>query len=411
MKRLFIACLFVLLASVALMAAIEYDPGYILISYGLYTIESTLWVAIIAVILISISLVLIFNVSFKLLRRSFSINRWLQTRSYRRSQVKTAQGVLALVEGNWSQARRMLTFAAEKSETPLVNYLFAAHASNKLGDETETRNLLRKAEESTSGAEEAILIAQAKMQLENGHLERSLATLRRLRGSASKQPYVLKMLQSVYIGLNDWEGLAELLPELRKQGAIEKPEFKVLSIQCAKAQLMAAAAFNEGDKAIKALFNIWKAQSKLVTRNSEVVACYSQCLIDSGDQQSAEKLIRDQLNREWSQLLVDMYGVVKGSDASKQLLHAENWLKERNNDPRLFLCLGRLSLRNELWGKAKEYYETSFKLARSSDASAELGRLLSHLGEHEKSNEYFQQGLLLSTHGLPELPLPAKAAR
>ena len=54
----------------------------------------------------------------------------------------------------------------------------------------------------------------------------------------------------------------------------------------------------------------------------------------------------------------------------------------------------------------REYFETSNKLVASSEACAELGRLLGKLGKHELSNDYFHQGLLLSTHGLPELPMP-----
>lgn len=59
------------------------------------------------------------------------------------------------------------------------------------------------------------------------------------------------------------------------------------------------------------------------------------------------------------------------------------------------MAIGRLALRNELWGKAREYLETSLKLRKSVDAYNELGHLLAHLDEFETSSHYFQEGLLL----------------
>ena len=81
---------------------------------------------------------------------------------------------------------------------------------------------------------------------------------------------------------------------------------------------------------------------------------------------------------------------------------AEGWLKERPNDPRLLLTLGRISLMNEAWSKAREYFETSLRLARSREVYGELGRLCVALGESERGGEY----LARATVDLPSLPLP-----
>ena len=73
--------------------------------------------------------------------------------------------------------------------------------------------------------------------------------------------------------------------------------------------------------------------------------------------------------------------------------------------PELLLVLGRLSLRNELWGKAREYFETSLKLRRNRETLAELSRLNAHMGEEEASIKLLMQGLE-TDHGLPDLPMP-----
>ena len=72
------------------------------------------------------------------------------------------------------------------------------------------------------------------------------------------------------------------------------------------------------------------------------------------------------------------------------------------------LCLGRLALRNKLWGQARDYFESSHRLRPSAEACAELARLLFSLGERELSAQYYREGLLLRESNLPDLPLPAK---
>jgi HemY protein len=70
------------------------------------------------------------------------------------------------------------------------------------------------------------------------------------------------------------------------------------------------------------------------------------------------------------------------------------------------LTLGRLSLQNRLWGKARDYLESSLRMQRNPEACAELARLLASLGETERSNQLFEEGLGLLDERLLALPLP-----
>ncbi len=46
MRKLFIISLVALLLGVGVVALIEADPGYVLLSFGNYTLEASLWVAL-----------------------------------------------------------------------------------------------------------------------------------------------------------------------------------------------------------------------------------------------------------------------------------------------------------------------------------------------------------------------------
>lgn len=406
MKRTFIACLLILLAAVGLVAAIEYDPGYLLLSYGNYTLEASIWVGLGVFLLLFAVVYGFFSVLRRTINSSSRLGQWFSGRGSRRSQRQTTQGLIAFTEGNWTTARRILSRSAEKSDTPLVNYLLAARASHILGDDDQVKELLKKAEQTTSGASIAVGLTQAELEIQRGKFEQSLATLTRVRRNAGKHPFVLDLLKQVYVGLNDWQQVVALLPELKKHHVLTAKELEQLEITAIRQSILEAGKARK--EALAGLKKLWQGLPKTIVRHKDIVVCYVEQLITHGGMQEAEKLIRNQLGREWDKRLVTLYGKVAGEDSSKQLIHAENWLKERNNDATLFLCLGRLSLRNSLWGKAREYFENSLKVEENSEVCAELGRLLAHLGEHEKSNQYFQRGLLVASGGLEALPMPEK---
>ena len=78
-------------------------------------------------------------------------------------------------------------------------------------------------------------------------------------------------------------------------------------------------------------------------------------------------------------------------------------------DASLLLTLGRLCLQNSLWGKARDYLESSLQVQRNPEACAELARLLAQLGDTERSNQLFQEGLGLLDNRLLASPLPVPA--
>ncbi|MCE6982513.1 heme biosynthesis protein HemY, partial [Pseudomonas frederiksbergensis] len=112
-----------------------------------------------------------------------------------------------------------------------------------------------------------------------------------------------------------------------------------------------------------------------------------------GAESEAEQALRTALKRQYESHLARLYGLVRGGDLARQLQTAEGWLKEHPDDPSLLLTLGRLSLQNRLWGKARDYLESSLRVQRNPEACAELARLLASLGDAERSNQLFQEGL------------------
>ena len=401
--------LFLLLVTGSLMLAnaMVSDHGYVMVSFGQTTFESTLW-GLLLLVVISLGLIWL---TLALVRTLLGTLSFVYPVSARARRIKARKlfdrGLAEFTMGNWRKAERLLGQATKSGESPLINYLAAARAAHEAGNYEASANWLRRADSKAPGAEMAIGITQAQLQLSSNHLEQALATLRHLRKKYPRHVYILKMLKQVYTRLNDWQSLEKLLPELRRRKVISEDEYRRLEQQSFKVLFDQACQSGRNrdslDERIQPVDTVWAGLNRNQHKDPAILYRYCDSLVRLGAGEKAEQLLRENLKHCYSEPLIHLYGTVDGKDRQKQLLFAESLLAQRTNDPALLLTLGRLALRNELWGKAREYLEASLGLRRSVDVYNELGHLLAHLDQFETSSRYFQEGLLLAADSTPQL--------
>lgn len=393
MKRLFIAVLATLLLAAVLAAAIAYDAGYVLIAFGNYTLETTVWVAIAILLVMLLAMYCVILILHRSVRQGSIFSRWRTNWNERRGRQLTQRGLLAYLEGNFERARVVLDRGANRTEAPAINYLLAARASAAHGEYKMAELYLLRAQRSDEGTDFAVAVTGAELQLRQGKLQEALAALNRLRSQATKHPYVLKLLQDVYTNLRDWEKVIALLPQLRKA--------KILSREASvdiEARAMVAWFDDMAiQKQIEKIHERWQLLPRAIERDARVIAAYTRGLIALGAGDEAEIILRNTLKRDWNLELVALYGRTGAADVSRQFAQAEQWLRDHGSSAALLLCLGRLAVRNQLWGKARDYLEQSLNLQNNPETCIELGRLLIRLGQSERSVEYFERGLAART--------------
>jgi HemY protein len=407
MKRTLLLILAAMLLGALTLAGLRADTGYILIALGNTSVEMSFWFGALMLVIIVALLLLV----SRLVRGTLNLSRRISQgmMSSARAQRRTTSGLIDFIEGNWKQAQRKLLRAAKRTETPLINYLAAARCAYEAGDRKTALELLHKAEQSSPNSDLAVALTQARMQLVSKRYEQCLATLERVRRKAPQHPVILDLLRQVYVALEDWDSLQEILPSLRAYGSESPAELDRLTFQLHLALLSRSghkAHQLQPQEAAQLLHKTWHDVPNTLKRDPKVVLCYAHQLIDNQLHEEAEHLVRKTLEKHWHRELVRLYGLIAGPEPHRQLLAAESWLKKRPGDALLLLSLGRLSLRNELWGRAKDYFQTSLGLQPLPETCAELARLLAHMGEHQKSTEFYQKGLLMTTHNLPALPQP-----
>jgi HemY protein len=141
---------------------------------------------------------------------------------------------------------------------------------------------------------------------------------------------------------------------------------------------------------------LWKRIPGRFQENEEILLAYVKRRIQTEDTDQLEPLIRSVLKRHRNDALIYYYGVVSSADSRRHLAMAESLLVGHETDAVTLLTVGRLSLRNQLWGKARSYLEASLHSRPDAQVYHELGNLLDSLGEHELAAKCFRDGLRLS---------------
>ena len=77
MRKLFALLLIALLLGVGVVAVIETDPGYILVAYGNYTVETSLWVGIVLLAVFTLLIYLTLRLVRRLLGGQQSLASWI----------------------------------------------------------------------------------------------------------------------------------------------------------------------------------------------------------------------------------------------------------------------------------------------------------------------------------------------
>lgn len=391
----------VTLLGVAIALFARQDTGYVLITREPWVVETSLTMFI---LLTLVSFAVLYGVIRFIINAwglSGRVHHWQTERHSQRARKNLNKGLLELAHRHWSKAEKLLLKNVKDSDTPLINYLAAASAAQEQGEDIKRDEYLQSAHECMPEAEVAISLTQADLQLRQGQLEQALASLMHLRSIAPKHAHVLKLIMRLYIALCDWQSLTELAPELRKRKVASEEHIDHVEAYAYERLLFEA---EQSNKDFQELIRIWLHMPKRLNSDVRIAYRYAMCLNAFGDPDRAVAVIRDALHKQWHPSLVYAYGIIEADDSSTQLTEAEVWLKNHGTESVLLLTLGRLAIRNELWGKARAWLEASMGSEPRIETCRLLGSLLEQLGEADKAAEYYRNGLKLAVARVPELP-------
>ena len=386
-----------LLGGALLAAALIEDPGYVMINLHGYLVEMSVPVLVAGLIAIYLALRLL----ARIWRAPRKLGQAAAKRRQQNAQRQLERGLALLAEGDWHRGERFLTRASRRASNPLLGYLGAARAAHEQGATERSESWLRLAAESDPDARTVVLLTEAEMQLERGEFADAAATLDKVAPTAATSTRLPQLQAQVFESQKDWKRLSALLPALKRRHAVGDDEYHRL------AGIAYRGLFEAPDTDYDRAVELWRTLPKDLRRSEEILATYTQSLVRNEHQHEAEKFIRQHLRKSWSQKLIAIYGRLELPDKAEHLRHAEHWLHDHGEDPVLLIAVARLSMANELWGKARSYLESSLAITPSAEGFALYGNLLEKLGEDQHASEAFRSGLLLASGddgGRPRLP-------
>ena len=355
------------------------DPGYVLVRFQGWSLETSVLVLILSLLLI-----------FILIRLAFWLWRWpLRTAEKVRENVarnRLEKGLLALVEGDFKTAEKALSKSSSGDQST-VALLGAARAAEGLSNTEGREEYLTKVE--GSGKKNMLVaLSRAEMLMANEQWQEATFILEDLQKTHPKHQQTRTFLYHCYRNTNNWIKAGDMAPGLRKQGVIDAEEEADGLHRMYQQKLTQAAD-------LKAVHSAWKGLPRAVQKESALIGTYADLLVKYSANDEAETLIRKSLNREWSPELIHQYALLDGGDPLARLKQTEKWLQKQPEDPGLHLAVGRLCLANKIWGKAREHLEASLRYHPDEDAYATLGGLCHRLGDLEQASDYYRQALEL----------------
>ena len=128
------------------------DPGYVLLAWDGMTVETSIWLALLALTLGVFAVSRSVRFIRALVGSGDGLRRWLRTRQQEAAGRRFNQGLLLLAEGRWNDARSAFLGSARSDANALPGLLHAARAAHELGKGEERDALLDRATEAVPAA-------------------------------------------------------------------------------------------------------------------------------------------------------------------------------------------------------------------------------------------------------------------
>ena len=400
-----------LLVALAVMAAAVFlakyalhdDANYVVIGVGSWYLKSSLTVFVVLLLVTFVPAYLLVRVVLTLWRSPRMMKTWRLGRQYKDAQDALSEGLMSLAEGRWRDAENQLVHSVRQGANPQLGYIAAARAAQSLGASERRDDYLRVASDVKSTSSVAVGITQAQMLLNESQREQALATLLQLHSDSPRHAHVLELLSQLHAELEDWRSLLDLVPALRMQKVVSKREGDALEVKSHLGLLIDSALDGE-----PSLQQQWETMPKTMRENVELIGAFVELCLELGQANTGERGLFDAINRHWDDRLVYLYGMVEGDDPKRQLNDAERWLAGREEHAILLLTLGRLCIRNRLWGKARSYLDASIGLEPRDESYRTLTELLDEIGETDEAARQARNALSLTRSRLMFLPATAR---
>ncbi len=388
--RLAIWSVLLAVAAVGLALVARQSDGYVVIVAAPYRIELSLNL----LVLLVLAGYLAFHVLVRLVTTLAAIPGRVRAHRAERARSRARQALndalLAFFQGRYASAEKAASTALEGEESRAVAAIIAARSAHELGRFTEREAFLDQARGAAPEVDQARLTTLADLLLSQGRHDEALAVLRDLSGRDGRNLRLLRMRLAAETALRRWDDVLATTTALAKLGGLAESE--------AAASRRTAHLGNLERKAQDpaALAAYWKQVPGELRLDATIAGRAARLNLALGAIPEAQAIVEAALEAVWDSGLVALYAECAGDSALPLIERGERWLRAHARDPALLLTLGKLCMRQELWGKAQSYIEASLALEPTHEGHMTLAALMERLGKPQEAVRHFRRSAELA---------------
>jgi HemY protein len=382
----------VILAAIAVAIALlaKDNSGYVVVVSHPYRIELSLNLLIFLVLGGYLAFYALARFVATLIAIPARVRAYRAERQNVRMRQSLNEALIAFFQGRYASAEKSAAAALQGDETKGVAAIIAARSAHELGRFSEREVFLDQAKGGAEELDQARLTTLADLLVSQERYDEALAVLDDLSARDARNLRLLRLKLQAEQALRKWDEVLETLAALTKLGGLGPAEAAAIR----RAAHLGNLAKKSQDAAALAAY--WKQMPGEMRMDPTVAATAARYQLALGSPADAQAIIEQALEREWNSSLVALYGEAGGADALPQIERAEKWLRQHARDPALLLALGKLCMRQELWGKAQSYIEASLALEATHDGHMTLAALMERIGKPHEAVLHFRRSAELT---------------
>ena len=372
-----IGLLIVIIFAGILGTLIARDPGYILIVYQDYSLQTSLWVGLFLIIVVVATSYFLWWLAHVLLDLPARVSNWRNEKSKSRAMQFLGKGIALSLAGQLDRATRFLVRASEHHTTAGPAALLLANQMDGT-DAAQRKSMWQRALDSGEDFVAAARLGLAKDAITAEELTVAEEYLASLPVNHTTTELKLALL----LKMQKWQELADLQKTLRKY-AITLTPAQVSSMRNALDRMQTDAERH-----------LWRSALSILTDQESLLIAYYRSL---SDQDIAEKSLRQQIDKRGSRALFVAYAELGLTNLSRRLEQIESWQGKFSDNAAYRYCAGvlyALSGRPEL---ALVEYQKSIEIEPSAEVHRRLAMLLADRGDNKASVEQFQMAIKVTT--------------
>lgn len=330
------------------------QKGYVLFALGEYTVEMT----VISFAIISLVCILAFWFVVWMIRKSFKISSsgksWFSTRKLKQAKDDLNKGLLAIAENDWQQAKQLLMRNVSNSETPAINYLYAAEAARQLNEDDKALEYFNQAKEIP---EASVVSNIRKFEQKLKSRQHCIEEITEFQAQHPKHKKLALLKIQAYQQENLWIELLDVLEQLKS--FLDKSEYNELKKNACE---NCFALFNQ-EKDEQDLEEFWQTLPRKYKQDLTLNIAYIGALLEAGKQPEGNQRLIGLLKKQQTPELLALAKKVKINQPIELVQLLEKHLKQQPENIDLLRALGYVSANSGNYPLAQKAFNKVCQLA------------------------------------------------